>query len=314
MTEIHNYRENKAINSVLITGGSGLIGKKLTSELISSGFSVSHLARRSDGNSKVKVHIWDPANGIISPDVFEGIDCLVHLAGANIGDKRWTARRKNEIIRSRVDSAKLLFRTVKENNIQLKTFITASAVGYYGSVTSDRIFIEEDPPAEDFMGTVCRFWEEAADLFEGIGIRTVKIRTGIVLDKSEGVLPKFIKPAKYGLVIRIGSGRQYFPWIHAADLCSIYLKAITDQKLKGAYNAVVPECIDYDGFVKTLARTLNRPVMLPPVPAMLIKAMLGEMSDIVLKGSCVSPKRIIEAGFTFRYKSLEDALKNIMSG
>ena len=194
---------------------------------------------------RVRSFRWDPEKGYLDPEALEGIDYLVHLSGANIGEKQWSFSRRVEIINSRVESANLLFRTVSENNIKLNAFITASAVGYYGSVTSEKIFTEADPPADDFLGRTCRLLEEAADQFTGIGIRTVRIRSGVVLAKNEGVLVRLMKPARFGLVVRAGSGKQYFPWIHIEDLCRIYLKAIQDQNMQGAYNAVAPEHINH---------------------------------------------------------------------
>ena len=166
MDEYKSNEYNEIAPSVLITGGSGLIGRYLTSLLLAEGYKVSHLSRQKNSFGKVRVFRWDPVKEYLDPEVFEGIDYLVHLSGANIGEKRWSASRKKEIISSRVDSANLLFRTVSENNFKLKAFITASAVGYYGSLTSERIFTEDDPPSDDFLGTTCRLWEEAALQFE----------------------------------------------------------------------------------------------------------------------------------------------------
>lgn len=298
--------------SVLITGGNGLIGKYLTSALLAEGYKVSHLSRQTNSFGKVRVFRWEPAHEYLNPEAFEGIDCLVHLSGANIGEKRWSLSRKKEIRSSRVDSANLLFRTVREKNINLKAFVTASAVGYYGSLTSERIFTEGDPPSDDFLGTTCRLWEESADLFEGIGIRTVKIRTAVVLAKNDSALDKLMKPARFGLVLRLGNGKQYFPWIHINDLCDIYLKAIKDQNMSGPYNAVAPEHVNHDDFVRTMASVMEKPVFLPHVPAWILRAVLGKKSEIVLTGSRISSEKIINAGYSFRYENLAGALKSVI--
>jgi uncharacterized protein len=314
---MHNYKRNEndeSGQSVLITGGSGLIGRYLTSLLLAGGYKVSHLSRQTNDLGKVRVYRWDPAKEYLDPQAFVGIDYLVHLSGANLGEKRWTASRKEEIRCSRIDAANLLFRTVSENNHKLKAFITASATGYYGSATSDKIFIEEDLPGEDFLGKTCRLWEEGADHFAEMGIRTVKIRSAVVLEKSDSVLSRLMKPARFGLVIRLGDGRQFFPWIHITDLCNIYMKAIMDESLHGAYNAVAPENADHNEFVRRMAGVMHRPVFLPMVPAWVVKAVLGEMSDIVLKGSRISADRIIKAGYTFCFDNLEAALTNIIRG
>jgi uncharacterized protein (TIGR01777 family) len=298
--------------SVLISGGSGLVGRYLTSLLIGEGFKVSHLSRGATTSGKVRVFNWDPGKNIVDPGAFEGIDYIIHLAGANIGEKRWTQKRKDEIINSRVESARFLHKIVLENKIQLKAFITASAIGYYGSLTREKILSEDDSPGTDFLGTTCRLWEEAADLFNTDGIRTVKIRTAVVLEKNDAALSKLMLPAKYGFVIRTGNGHQYMPWIHITDLCRIYLKAIKDQNMTGAFNAVSPEHVNHNVFVRTMARVMNRPVFLPPVPSFILRIMLGEMSDVVLKGSRVSSDKIINSGYRFVHPVLLEALKDVI--
>ena len=299
--------------NVLITGGSGLVGKYLTSLLLSEGYNVFHLSRTENQFGKVRVYRWSPGKGIIDPQIFAGIDYVVHLAGANIGEKRWTKKRKKEIVTSRVESACLLHKTIIENKIPLKAFISASAIGYYGSVTSDKIFNEEDPPGTDFLGTTCRLWEEGADLFQSSGIRTVKIRTAVVLERSDSALSKMMMPAKFGFLVQTGNGRQYMPWIHIADLCNIYLKAIQDQKISGAYNAVSPQHITHKEFVKTLAQVMGKPVFPIPVPGFILRAVMGEMSDVVLKGSRISSEKIILAGYEFVYPKADKALEEVLS-
>lgn len=314
MAEIITPGKLSGSSSVLITGGSGLIGRYLTSALMSEGYTVSHLSRNGGTNAKVKVFKWNPENKFIDPKAFEGVDYLIHLAGANIGEKRWTKRRKEEIVRSRVASTEFLNEIISGDKIHLKAFIAASATGYYGSVTTDRIFTERDPSSEDFLGTTCRLWEEGADLFARMGIRTVIIRTGVVLEKSDSALSRLMKPARFGLAVRLGNGRQYFPWIHIYDLCKIYVKAVKDESMQGPYNAVAPEQPDHNDFVRTMAAVMGIPFFLPPLPAWILRAVLGEMSDIVLKGSRISCEKIIKAGYIFRFEKLEGALRNIIAG
>lgn len=308
-----DIQENKN-DSVLITGGSGLIGRYLTSALLSEGYKVSHLSRKAKQLGKVSVFQWDPEKGILDPAVLDGIDYIIHLAGSNIGEKRWTKKRKEEIVTSRGDSVRLLHKVVTENKIRLKAFISASAVGYYGSVTSDKIFTEADPPATDFLGTTCKLWEERADLFGNSGIRTIKIRTAVVLEKSDSALSKLMMPARFGFLVQTGNGRQYMPWIHINDLCNIYLKAIEDQSMNGPYNAVSPQHVTHRQFVNTLALVMNKPIFPIPVPSLILKTVLGEMSDVVLKGSRVSSEKIINSGYNFRFINTGDALTNIIYG
>ena len=299
-------------SSVLITGGSGLVGKYLTSALLSEGYKVSHLSRNTNQFGKVRVFRWDPEKRIIDPVVFEGIDYIIHLAGANIGEKRWTKKRKEEILISRVESTRLLHKVITDHKFPLKAFISASATGYYGSITSDKIFNEKDPSSRDFLGTTCKAWEEAADLFENMGIRTVKIRTAVVLEKSDSALSKLMKTGKYGFVIQTGYGRQYMPWIHIDDLCKIYLKAIRDTGMTGSYNAVSPQHVTHKEFMRVLAQVMKRPVLFTPVPAFILRAALGEMSDVILKGSRISSDKIKNAGYSFLFSDLEEALKNVI--
>jgi uncharacterized protein len=306
---ISNLQKNKG---VLITGGSGLIGKYLTSLLLSEGYNVSHLSRRSGNFGKVRVFRWDPKKGILDPAVFEVVGSIVHLAGANIGEMRWTKKRKQEIESSRIDYIKLLHKTVSENEIKLKAFISASAIGYYGSVTSDKIFKEDDPPAIDFLGKTCKLWEDEAALFQNIGVRTVKIRTAVVLEKNHSPLSKFTMPAKFGFLVQAGTGRQYIPWIHINDLCNIYLKAIEDSDMSGSFNAVSPQHVTHKDFMRILALVMKRHVFPIPVPAFILKAALGEMSEIVLKGSRVAADKIINSGYKFHFPDLSVALEDIL--
>jgi uncharacterized protein len=294
--------------SVLITGGSGLIGRYLTSLLLEKGYSVSHLSRGRGYPGRVRVHGWAPEKEVLDPVVFTGIDYVIHLAGANIGSKRWTEQRKCEIINSRVTSSRLIYKTITDNNLSIKAFISASAIGYYGSVTSERIYTENDAPDDDFLGTTCRQWEESADLFEKSGIRTVKIRTGVVIEKSDSALSKFLGAARFGIFPVLGNGKQYMPWIHIIDLCNIYLKAIEDNQMIGPYNAVAPDHTDNKRFVKTLASVMKKSYFSMPVPSLFLRLTMGEGSVIALKGSRVSSERIISAGYSFIYPDLESAI------
>ncbi len=297
---------------ILITGGSGLVGRLLTSLLLAEGYSVSHLSRGQDKFGRVRVHRWDPEKGILDPAVLDGIDYIIHLAGANIGKKRWSEKRRKKIVSSRVDSLSLLHRIVVENNIPLKALISASAAGYYGSATTEKIFTEKDPPGADFLASTCRQWEEAADAFGKSGIRTVKIRSAVVLDQNDSALRRLMMPAKFGFIVRLGNGRQYMPWIHISDLCGIYLKAVEDQDLSGAFNAVSPQHVTHCEFINTLSLIIKKPVFPVNVPSFILSSVLGEMSSVVLRGSRISSERISETGFKFAYGNLNDALAALL--
>ena len=288
-----------------------MIGRYLTSLLLERGYRVAHLSRNANQFGVVRVFRWNPEKKILDPVVFEGIDYVVHLAGANMGQNRWTSDRKKEIVSSRVESARLLHKVINKNKINLKAFITGCGTGYYGSVTSDRIFTEEDPPSTDFTGTVCKLTEDTADLFSESGTRIVKLRTGVVLEKSNNALTKMRMTEKFGFLARAGSGKQYMPWIHITDLCNIFLKAIEDDTIKGSYNAASPQHATHSDFVNELGQVLNRIVI--PVPAFTVRMMFGEMSVIALKGSRVSSKKIIDSGYRFVFDDLHEAMKEIFS-
>lgn len=297
---------------VLISGGSGLIGRYLTSLLLERGYSVAHLSRKQDQFGRVRVHRWDPQKGILDPAVIAGTDYIIHLAGANIGERRWSGRRRKEIVSSRVSSALLLYRKVTENRIPLKAFISASAVGFYGAETNQGIFSETDPPGKGFLASTCRDWEDAADLFEKKGIRTVKIRNALVLEKEDSALKQLLGPAKYGFLVRLGSGKQYMPWIHIRDLCEIYFRAVEDPDLSGVFNAAAPEHVSHNEFIELLASIMKKPVFPLSVPSFILKLMMGEMSSVVLKGSRISSEKITAKGFIFSFGNLSNALSDLL--
>jgi hypothetical protein len=304
--------------NILISGGSGLIGKRLTKMLRDKGYDVSILSRKSPDkkpgkNSEgIRIYEWDIEKQYVDPEAIHTADYIVHLAGENLMDKRWTEHQKKRIIDSRVKTADLLFRKISESQGKLKAFISASAVGYYGSVTSEHIFTENDPPNADFMGTVCREWEEAADQFSAPGIRVVKIRTSPVFAKEGGILRKLSLPVKLGIGAALGTGKQYFPWIHIDDLCSIYVKAIEDAEMKGAYNAAAPEHLTNKELMRTMAKVLHKPFWVPNIPGFLVKLFLGEMGDASLKGSRVSSKKIEAAGYRFLFPGAEESLRDAL--
>lgn len=290
--------------TVLITGASGYIGRHLQQKLAEKGYAIRTLTTQKINSNVEDCFYWNPETGEVNKKAFESVDYIIHLAGASIGTHRWTEQRKKLITESRINSTKLLFNKIKLYKIPLKAFISASAIGYYGSVTNDTIFDEESPAADDFLGKVCMDWEIAASRFSNAGIRTVKVRTGVVLSKDAPALKKMLMPIKLGIGSPLGNGKQYMPWIHIDDLCNIYLRAIEDESFSGAYNAVAPQQITNREMMKTLAKIHHKPFMLPSVPAFLLKLMLGEMAVIILKGSRVVPKRLIEEGFLFQHTDI----------
>lgn len=301
------------METVLITGASGLIGTHLSPLLQRKGYRVIHLSREIPLKSTFETFQWDVHEQTIDEKAIEQADYIIHLAGAGIADKKWTGLRKKEIIDSRVESIHLLFKTIQKTNATIKCFVSASGIGIYGATTSEIIFSETDSPANDFLGITCKLWEGAAEIIAKLNIRTVKLRTGIVLSEKGGALAKMAKPIHLFVGSPLGSGKQYMPWIHLDDLCEIYMQAIEDVSMNGPYNAVAPEHITNDYFTRMLAKALKRPLMMPNVPAFLLKFILGEMSAAVLNGSRVSCKKLEATGFTFQYDTLNKALKNLFS-
>lgn len=292
--------------NILITGGSGLIGKALISKLLKENHTVSILSRSPKKIKNVTVYLWNINNEEIENKAFNNIDYIIHLAGAGIADKRWTQKRKQEIIDSRVKSTQLLYNKVKEQKVLLKGFISASAIGYYGAITSDKEFIEDDGSASDFLGTVCNLWEKSILQFKKAGIPTTIFRTGIVLSNNGGALTKMQTP----IVTPIGSGKQWMPWIHIDDLCQMYLDAVNGN-LTGIFNAVAPEYTTNYSFSKQFAKSIKRMFLGIGVPSFLLRILFGELSIILLTGSKISSKKILDARFTFKYPNLESAFKQI---
>ena len=290
--------------TILITGGTGLIGKHLTKKLIDANFEVAILSRNPTAQNEFK---WDISADYIDKKAFENITHIIHLAGAGIANKRWTVKRKKEIIDSRKKSTELLFKTVKKLNIPLKKFISASGTGFYPSDTSNKIYKETDMPTDEFLGIVCQEWEKSALQFESIQIPTTIFRTSVVLSKKGGALEKM----KTLIISPLGNGKQFSPWIHIDDLCNLYLKAVQDIAFQGIYNAVSLEHHTSTSFSKALAKAFNKPFLSIGVPAFLLKLFLGEMSVLLLQGRKVSSEKTVKNGFSFKFKSLESALEDL---
>ncbi len=294
--------------SILVTGGTGFIGTSLCNLLKAKSYTILILSRTKSDNPNI--FYWSIEDHYIDNEAIVRADYIIHLAGAGIADKRWSKERKRILINSRVETANLLFEKVKELNPNLKGFISASAIGYYGATTSEKIYEEYDAPGNDFISHICKVWEKAANQFNALNIRTVIFRNGVVLSKDGGALEKLSKPIKLGVGAPIGSGEQFMPWIHLEDLCNMYLESIENKEIRGVYNAVAPEHITNKSLTKIIAKKLKKPLWLPNIPAFVMKLILGEMAVILLEGSRVSSEKITLTGFKFRYPKINDALDN----
>ena len=304
------------MKSVLITGGSGLIGRALSELLLAEGYKVFWLSRTKNLSAKFPSYSWDYTKREIDTEILEEVDIIVHLAGDSIGSGRWTETKKEQIMSSRIDSTVLLLETLRELDLKPDVFISASAVGIYGNKTTENIYEEKDKTvADDFLAQVCNEWEKAVEqISKTLGSRTVMIRTSMVLSPESEAFKKMYLPTKFGLGASLGSGKQYMPWIHIQDLCRIYLKAIQDTTLNGAYNASSPQQLRNREFMNTLSRVLKKPKLLPFIPGFIIRMMMGEAAEIVLGGSRISSKKIQEKGFKFLYDNAEDAIRNCVEG
>ncbi|HEY9045134.1 MAG TPA: TIGR01777 family oxidoreductase [Ohtaekwangia sp.] len=301
-----------SLKNILITGASGLIGTRLTELLLAEGHRVTHLGRNHRSGS-AKTFLWDVDKNQFDRHALEGTEVIVHLAGAGVADKPWTDERKWEILKSRTQSTQLLFNELQKGGHQVKTFVSASAIGYYGFENNEKVYSENDTPGNDFLANVVRQWEAEIDRIQELGIRVVKVRIGIVLSEKAGALKEMSKPIKYFAGSPLGSGEQYISWIHLDDIVSIFIKAIQDEKMTGAYNGSGPYPVTNRELTKAIAQTLHKPLFLPAVPAFALKMLLGEMANLVLKGSKVSSEKIQQAGFKFQFDTLEKALADLLT-
>ncbi|HSI89602.1 MAG TPA: TIGR01777 family oxidoreductase [Adhaeribacter sp.] len=295
---------------ILITGGTGLIGTRLSEVLIDSGYEVAHLSRQAGQFSHYKTFRWDIEQGYIDENAITYADYIIHLAGANIAGAKWTDERKKEILDSRVKSSNLLYTCLKNTQNHVKGFLSASAIGIYGN-TGPQLITEESSPAHDFLGEVVRKWEEAVWQMHELNIRTVIFRQGIVLSDKGGALPQMAKPVKMLAGAPLGSGKQYMSWIHIDDLCHLYIKALETPEMSGVYNAVAPNPVTNETFTKKLAGVMHRPLLVPKIPAIGLKLVFGEMSNVVLGGAKVSSEKVQHTGFTFEYSEIEEALDSL---
>jgi uncharacterized protein (TIGR01777 family) len=308
------------MENILITGGTGTIGTRLTALLIERGYTVTILTREiptlpaeKDG---IQYALWNIEAQTIDESAIRKADHVIHLTGAGVADKRWNVKRKQEILDSRTHSSALLVKALTVIPNHVKSVISASAIGWYGADTAESKlngFTESDKADTAFLGETCRLWEASIEPVTALGKRLVKFRTGIVLSVQGGAFAEFIKPLTFGLATILGNGRQVISWIHEDDLCAMYLYAIQNVTLEGSFNAVAPVPVTNRRFILKLAKIRNGIFFLPMyVPAFLLKGVMGEMSIEVLKSTTVSCKNIVANGFQFQFPDAESAIKNLL--
>jgi hypothetical protein len=303
--------------TILITGGTGLIGTALTKALLSKGHQVIILTRNilnAKKHDQLSYAQWDITKQTIDKNVIERTDYIIHLVGANVAEKRWTDKRKTEIVESRVKSGQLIVKALKEIPNHVKAVVSASAIGWYGpdpQIPNPRPFIETDPPAYDFLGTTCQQWEGALRPVTELGKRLIILRTGIVLSKEGGAYPEFKKSLPFRVASILGNGKQMISWIHIDDLVRMYLQAIENESLEGVYNAVAPNPVSNKEMIIAIAKQKNKRYVPVHVPSLALKIILGELSIEVLKSATVSSRKVENTGFSFLFPTIEMAIREL---
>jgi len=320
-TVIYRYKTSFAflclqgMATVLITGGTGMIGKALTKELLKRQHRVIVLTRKAKSESGgITYKEWNPENGSIDETAIGEADYIIHLAGANVAEKRWTAKRKQEIVDSRVKSGELLVESIKKIPNKIKAVVSASAIGWYGpdpQIPNTKPFVETDPADHAFLGKTCQLWEHAIKPVQDLGKRLVTFRIGIVLSNEGGAYAEFKKPLKFGVASILGSGKQVVSWIHISDLVQLFITALENENMNGVYNAVAPHPVSNKELILAIAKQRNKFYIPVPVPSPALKIGLGEMSIEVLKSATVSSVKIEKAGYRFTYPHIQDAVSEL---
>ena len=302
--------------SILITGGTGLVGRALVNHLLKKNYRVTILTRNMDNlkpGKGVDYALWDVKKGEIDVSAIAKADAIIHLAGAGVMDKKWTAEYKKEILESRTKSSELLIDTLRKDKHNVKVIVSASAIGWYGEdKIPGHLFTEDEPYDKDFLGEVCMQWEKSTEPAEQLGIRVCRLRTGIVLSKEGGAYPEFKASLKFGIASILGNGKQVISWIHIDDLCRAYIYALENEMMKGSYNAVAPAPVKNKLLTLTIADKVKGKFYIPVhVPQFVLQTMMGKRSIEILKSTAVSSEKIMREGFTFLYPEIKTAVNAI---
>jgi len=306
------------MTNVIITGGSGTIGTRLSQLLIQKGYKVTILTRNPEKKKSVHSNIvyakWDVEAGWLDKDAFQEANYIINLAGASVAEKSWTEERKKEILESRVKSSELIVKSIKELPNQIKAVVSASASGYYGAdnlLSLNDGFTEDDPAATDFLGDVCKDWEDSIEPVTALGKRLVILRTGIVLSKKGGAYAEFAKPVKFRVAPVLGGGKQIVSWIHEDDICNMYIAAMENERYKGAYNAVAPYPVMNKELIYSIARSYGKWFIPVGVPAFALNLAMGELASEILKSAHLSSKKVESEGFQFKFPHIQEATENL---
>lgn len=299
------------MTKIVIAGGSGLVGKKLTQMLVGKGHEVAWLTRNGKAKSPIKLFEWDIKNQTIDKAVFDFAEVIINLAGAGVADKKWTDAYKKEIYDSRILSTQLLANALAGNANKVHTYVSASAIGIYGNSTSLNT-TENTPAADTFLAKVCEDWESAVKPIEKLGIRTGIIRVGVVLAKDGGFIKEVSTPINLFFGAALGSGEQQTSWIHIDDLCSMFISLVEHKNLSGVFNGVAPNPETNKKLTQLLAKQLHKPLILPNAPGFVIKLLFGEMGSMLLGSQHISAKKILDTGFTFQFPTAQKAIADLV--
>ncbi len=297
---------------ILIAGGSGLIGRHVTDKLLSLGHKVIHLSRNPKSNTKVPTYKWDIKKEYVDPAALEGTDYLINLAGTGIADKRWTASRKEDIINSRVHGNLLFKKLITEKKLILKKFISGGAIGYYGDRGSEVLTEDSTAGTSGFLAKSCIAWEDSVNEVKETGVPTALLRIGIVLSTEGGALEKMLGPAKLGLGSYFGNGAQIYSWVHIDDISEIIIWLVENDQAVGTYNATAPNPVSNKQFVQEMMDVKGGLGIVAPVPSFVLSLMLGEMKAVVMTGSNVIPKKLLDEGYQFKYEDLKSSLSDLI--
>lgn len=300
------------MQTVLIAGGSGLIGRRLSDLLTEKGYQVRWLSRKADSSVPYPTFSWDPGKGLFDDRALEGVTAVINLAGAGIAEKSWSDSRKKLIISSRVQSTALLAQKIKETTDKPKVYLSGAAIGIYGD-RGDEVLDEFSAPGKSgFLAESCRRWEDAIQNAEReTEIRTCYFRIGLVMSGKGGALPKIKLSFYTGQGVYFGNGDQWYSWIHIDDVCGMFITAMENDDWSGVYNATGPEPLQNKAFTRVVGKELFPFFVLMPVPAFFLKFVMGEMADTVLSSTKVVPRRALEAGYEFKFSNLSDCLRDL---
>ena len=299
------------MKNILIAGGTGLIGTKLSQLLRGQGYNVRHLSRTADPNAEFPTFAWQPDKGTYDTKAFQNVDAIINLAGAGIVDKRWTAARKKVIIESRTMSNALIAHFLENEKHTVKAYISASAIGFYAD-RGAHLMTESDVAGKGFLAESTVAWENAIEKVRQTSVRTVVLRIGIVLCTEGGALPEMLKPFMVRTGVYFGNGEQFISWIHIDDLVRMFQFAFENEKISGIFNAVAPEPVTNYAFTKAISEAKGGSYLLLPAPAFTLRLAMGEMADTVLGSTNVSSQKIENQEFTFDYTTALAALKSLL--